>query len=310
MILMQTLYITHPACHLHEMGGWHPESPQRLDAINDQMLSSGIHGLLEMTEAREATDDDILRVHTQDYLDYLKRHAPEAGYFQIDGDTLMNPHSMQAARAAAGAGLTAVDSIMAGHASNAFCAERPPGHHAVAARSMGFCLFNNIGVAIAYALEKYHLDRVAVIDFDVHHGNGTVQMFGPDPRVLMCGFFQDDIYPDVHTENDPKNMLNIPVPAYSDGRQIRQVVEDHWLPALVAFEPQFIFISAGFDAHREDEMSQIGLVEADYAWITEQLVSVADRFANGRIVSFLEGGYDLSSLGRSVVAHLKVLAKL
>ena len=307
---MQTLYITHPACRLHEMGDWHPESPQRLDAINDQMLSSGIHGLLEFADAREATDTDILRVHTPDYLEYLKRHVPDSGYFPIDGDTLMNAYSLKAARLAAGAGLVAVDALMSAQAANAFCGVRPPGHHAVASRSMGFCFFNNVAVAIAYALEKYALTRVAVIDFDVHHGNGTVQMFSGDPRVLMCGFFQADIYPDVHTENDPENMVNIPVPAYSTGADIRKIVEEQWLPRLTAFEPQFIFVSAGFDAHREDEMSQIGMVEADYAWITGQLVDLADRFANGRVVSFLEGGYDLSSLGRSVVAHLKVLAKL
>lgn len=307
---MQTLYITHPVCRLHEMGDWHPESPQRLDAINDQMLSSGIHGLLEMADAREATDADILRVHTLDYLEYLKRHVPDSGYFQLDGDTYMNRHTLAAARRAAGAGLDAVDAIMAGQAANAFCGVRPPGHHAVASRSLGFCFFNNVAVAIAYALEKYALQRVAVIDFDVHHGNGTVQMFGSDPRVLMCGFFQEDIYPDVHTENDPQNMVNIPVPAYSKGDVICQVVEEQWLPRLNAFAPEFVFVSAGFDAHREDDMSQIGLVEADYAWITEQLMSVADRFAQGRVVSFLEGGYELSSLGRSVVAHLKVLAKL
>ena len=307
---MQTLYITHPACHLHEMGDWHPESPQRLDAINDQLLSSGIHGLLHMVDAREATDADLLRVHSGDYLSHLKRHVPAEGYFEVDPDTLMNPHTLEAARMAAGAGLVAVDAIMSGQAQNAFCSVRPPGHHATKSQAMGFCFLNNAAVAIAYALEKYGLERVAIIDFDVHHGNGTAEIFAHDDRVLMCGFFQESIFPNVHAQNPPKNMLNIPVEAYASGDQVRKLIEDCWMTNLYAFEPQFVFISAGFDAHREDEMAQLGLVEADYAWMTEQIVAIAEHSAHGRIASFLEGGYALSALGRSVVAHLKVLAKL
>ncbi|MBC2768416.1 histone deacetylase family protein [Pusillimonas minor] len=307
---MQTLYITHPACHLHEMGDWHPECPQRLDAINDQLLSSGIDGLLLHEQSTDATDADILRVHATDYWSFLKRSVPESGYFEIDPDTLMNPHTLDAARKAAGAGILAVDSIMAGHAQNAFCAVRPPGHHARPSLAMGFCFVNNIAVAAAYALEKYGFERISIIDFDVHHGNGTAEMFAGDERVLMCGFFQESIFPNVHTQNQPKNMLNIPVEAYASGEQVRKLVEDRWMTDLFEFEPQFVFVSAGFDAHREDELAQLGLVEADYAWITQQIVSVAEHSAQGRIVSFLEGGYSLSALGRSVVAHLKVLAKL
>ncbi|MAK56124.1 MAG: deacetylase [Pusillimonas sp.] len=307
---MQTLYITHPACHLHEMGNWHPECPERLDAINDQFLASGIEGLLQPCRAREATDADLLRVHSAEHINYLKKHVPLKGYFEIDPDTYMNPHTLQAALAAAGAGLTAVDEIMSQQAQNAFCAVRPPGHHARPNQAMGFCFFNNIGVTVAYALEKFKLGKVAIIDFDVHHGNGTAEMFANDPRVLMCGFYQNLIFPNVHTENKSENMLNIPVEAYATGDVVRKLVSDHWLPRLQAFEPEFIFVSAGFDAHREDDLAQLGLVENDYAWITEQLVAQAEKSAQGRIVSFLEGGYNLSALGRSAVAHVKALAKL
>jgi len=307
---MQTLYITHPACHLHEMGDWHPESPERLDAINDQLLSSGVMGLIEPQEGRLATREDILRAHTADLYDFLVRHAPEQGYAQIDPDTYMNPHTLEAALAAAGAGLTAVDSLMAGHASTAFCAVRPPGHHACRNRAMGFSFFNNLAVTVAYTLEKYDLKRVAIFDFDVHHGNGTAEIFAGDPRVLMCGFYQGGIFPDVHTEKKAENMLNIPVEAYSTGDVIREVVTSRLMPELYSFEPEFVFISAGFDAHREDELAQLGLVEDDYAWLTSQVVALADQTAHGRVVSFLEGGYALSALGRSVVAHVRELAKL
>ncbi|MGE4370898.1 MAG: histone deacetylase family protein [Burkholderiaceae bacterium] len=307
---MQTLYITHPACNLHDMGSWHPESPARLDAINDQLLASGLMPLLEPCQAECADDADLLRVHTAEHLAYLRGHAPESGRFQIDPDTIMNPHTLQAAWFAAGAGITAVDAIMAQRARSAFCAVRPPGHHAQRSKAMGFCFVNNVAVAAACALQKYGLERVAVIDFDVHHGNGTEDIFAGDPRVLMCSFFQHDIFPgrDVGIEAD--NMVNIPVQAYTRGDDLRMVVSDIWLPRLDQFRPQFVFISAGFDGHREDDMGQLGLVESDYGWITGQMVALADRHAQGRVVSFLEGGYNLSALGRSVVAHVRALAKL
>ena len=308
---METLYITHPTCRLHEMGNWHPECPARLDAINDQLLSSGIMGLLDSQLARAASDLDLLRVHTPEYLAHLEAIAPACdAYREIDPDTLMNCHTLEAARYAAGAGLTAVDEIMAGKARTAFCSVRPPGHHARPSQAMGFCFFNNIAIAAAYALERYALERVAIVDFDVHHGNGTEEMFADESRVLMCSFFQYPLYPNAGCQSTAKNMLNIAVDAYTSGATLRQLVSDQWMPRLEAFQPQFIFVSAGFDAHREDEMAQLSMVESDYAWITGQLVSLADKTANGRIASFLEGGYSLSALGRSVVAHMKVLAKL
>lgn len=307
---METLYITHPACRLHDMGAWHPECPERLDAINDQMVASGLMDFVTHRNAVPATAADVLRVHRSDYLDYLCSHAPREGHFSLDPDTLMDSHTMEAAWAAAGAGLTAVDAVMQQQCSNAFCAVRPPGHHARPDQAMGFCFFNNVAVAAAYALEKYKLDRIAVIDFDVHHGNGTEEMFGFDPRVLMCSFYQHPLFPDQRQYPPPDNMLNVPVAAGSTGAALRDIVSNAWLPRLREFSPQLIFISAGFDAHREDSMGQLNMVEADYAWITEQVVALADETAQGRIISMLEGGYSLSALGRSVVAHIKALSKL
>lgn len=307
---METLYITHPACHLHEMGDWHPESPHRLDAINDQLLASGVMGLVCNKTAAVAARADLLQVHTPEYLARLEALLPAQGYAQIDPDTLMNPHTLEAAYAAAGSGITAVDAIMHCEAKTAFCAVRPPGHHAGPARAMGFCFFNNLAVATAYTLEKYGINRIAIIDFDVHHGNGTEEIFAGNDKILMCGFYQHPFFPNVHTQNCVKNMVNVPVKAYTSGEVIREVINDSWLPRLRAFQPEFIFISAGFDAHREDDMGQLGLVESDYAWITNRIVEIADEFAQGRIVSFLEGGYNLSALGRSAVAHIKALAKL
>jgi acetoin utilization deacetylase AcuC-like enzyme len=310
IILMATLYITHPACRLHEMGNWHPESPDRLDAINDQLLANGIMDYVHELKARPATEADVLRVHTPEYLTYLRQHAPVSGYFPIDPDTVMNPHTLEAAWAAAGAGIAAVDEIMHGEHRTAFCSVRPPGHHARPGQAMGFCFFNNIAVAAAYALEKYALNRVAIVDFDVHHGNGTEEMFAGDPRVLMCSFYQHPLFPGVRQDPPADNMVNLPVDAYTKGDALRMLVDDVWMPRLQAFRPEFIFISAGFDGHREDDMGQLGLVESDYAWITDRIVALANETAQGRIVSLLEGGYSLSALGRSVVAHIRALATL
>lgn len=307
---METLYITHPECRLHEMGSWHPERPERLDAISDQLLASGLMDFLQPRTARLATDTDILRVHRSTHLEWLRTHSPASGHFEVDPDTVMNPHTFQAALAAAGAGLTAVDAILAGEAHTAFCAVRPPGHHARPAQAMGFCFFNNVAVAAAHALEHHGLSRVAIVDFDVHHGNGTEDIFFDDPRVMMCSFYQHPFYPNLRREGSRDHMVNIPVDAYTTGFDLRQVVSDIWVPRLYHFAPQMLFISAGFDAHREDEMGQLGMVEGDYAWITDQLVALAERTAQGRIVSMLEGGYNLSALGRSAVAHIRSLSKL
>ncbi|PWF23020.1 histone deacetylase family protein [Corticimicrobacter populi] len=307
---METLYITHPACRLHEMGDWHPESPQRLDAISDQLMASGLADYLAQDLAPVVTREALERIHPAGYIDMLQATSPQSGHRPIDPDTLMNPHTWKAALHAAGAGIAAVDAVMARQSRTAFCAVRPPGHHACPEQAMGFCFFNNIAVAIAHALEVHGLQRVAVIDFDVHHGNGTEAAFAGDERVLMCGFFQHPLYPNVINNHPAANMVNVPVEPYTSGAAVRTLVHRHWLPRLEAHRPEMIFISAGFDAHREDDMGQMTLVEDDYAWLTGQLVEVAEKYAQGRIVSMLEGGYTLSSLGRSVVAHVRVLAKL
>ena len=308
---METLYITSPACRQHEMGSWHPECPERLDAINDHLLSSGIMTFLDVLDRpRVATEAEILRVHKPEYLAHLKAVSPASGYFAIDGDTAMNAHTLTAAFEAAGAGTEAVDAVLAGAARSAFCNVRPPGHHAESGRAMGFCFFNNVAVAAAHALEHHRLARVAIVDFDVHHGNGTEEIFFDEPRVMMCSFYQHPFYPNSRREEARDNMVNVPVDAYTTGFDLRQMVSDIWIPRLADFQPQLILVSAGFDAHREDEMGQLGMTESDYAWITDQLVRLAERTAGGRIVSVLEGGYNLSALGRSAVAHIRSLSKL
>jgi acetoin utilization deacetylase AcuC-like enzyme len=308
---MTTAYITHADCLRHEMGQSHPECPDRLSAINEQIRLSDMADELRFLQAPLAEVSDMNRVHGASYVDSIFANAPTSGYLQLDPDTAMNPHSLAAARRAAGAGLLAVDEVLEGLCENAFCAVRPCGHHATQAQSMGFCIFNNIGIAAAYALEKKGLDRVAIIDFDVHHGNGTEDIFGTPPwqdRVLMASFFQHPFYPYTGTADPARNMINVPLAAGSDGAAAKQAVENHWLPALEQFKPQMIFISAGFDAHREDPLGGMALVEADYTWITAELVAVAERHSARRVVSMLEGGYNLSALGRSVVAHVRALA--
>jgi acetoin utilization deacetylase AcuC-like enzyme len=307
---LTTLFITHPDCRLHDMGDHHPECPARLAAIEDQLIASGLRDHLDQAEAPKATAEQLERVHDAGYLDAIEAASPSEGWVRLDPDTAMNPHTLDAAWRAAGAGILAVDRVISGAASNAFCSVRPPGHHALRERAMGFCVINSIAVAAAHALDHHGLERVAIVDFDVHHGNGTEAMFTDDPRVLMVSTFQHPFYPYSGTEGRSERMVNIPLPAYSDGKAFRAAVEQHWMPALDGFKPQMIFISAGFDAHREDELAMLKFVEADYAWVTEKLMAVANHYAQGRIVSMLEGGYSLSALGRSVAVHLKVLAGL
>jgi acetoin utilization deacetylase AcuC-like enzyme len=308
---MTTAYITHADCLRHEMGVGHPECPERLVAVNEHMRSSGLIEQLRVLEAPLASEEDLKRVHRPEYVDLIFENAPAEGYVQLDPDTAMNPYTLAAARRAAGAGVLAVDEIMAGRASNAFCAVRPCGHHATTGRSMGFCLFNNIAVAAAYAIEKKGLERLAIVDFDVHHGNGTEDMFSArrwQDRVLMVSFFQHPFYPGSGTADPAPNMINIPLAAGSDGRAARKAFENQWQPALEKFKPQMVLISAGFDAHREDLLGGLALVEEDYGWMTRELMSLARQHADNRIVSMLEGGYNLDALGASAVAHVSALA--
>jgi acetoin utilization deacetylase AcuC-like enzyme len=230
------------------------------------------------------------------------------GHTALDPDTSLNAFTWDAALRAAGAALEATDAVMAGELENAFCAVRPPGHHACRSKAMGFCFFNNVAIAAKYALERHGLKRVAIVDFDVHHGNGTENIVAGDERILMVSFFQHPFYPEGGAQSDAANLVNVPVPAYTRGMDVRELIEMMWIPRLEAHKPEMIFISAGFDAHREDDMGQMGLVEQDYVWITQRMKDMAARYSQGRIVSCLEGGYHLSALARSVEAHLRVLA--
>ncbi len=306
---MSTAYISHPDFMKHEMGRHHPECPERIAAIEDQLIQSRLDAHLKRIDPPLASEADITRVHSEDHLAFVKSKAPSSGYAMIDGDTIMNPATWTVSLRAAGAAMAAVDAVMQGEVNNAFCAIRPPGHHAEPHRSMGFCVFNNVAIATRYAIEKYDLDRVAVIDFDVHHGNGTEAAFINDPHVLMCSFFQHPFYPYSGLAGG-NNIVNVPLPACTNAKIVRDMISKTWIPRLDEFKPQLIIISAGFDAHREDDLGQMGLVEDDYVWMTKQLMEVANRYCDGKIVSCLEGGYNLSALGRSVAAHLKTLAEI
>lgn len=299
------------------MGAGHPECPERLDAIDDQLLSSGVLDALSRSEADPAPIADIELAHGRMYIasirgltDGLREEINAGGptHAQIDPDTSINVHTWDAALRSAGAAIAATDAVIAGEMENAFCAIRPPGHHACKDKAMGFCFFNNVAIAARYALERHGLKRVAIVDFDVHHGNGTEDIVAGDQRILMVSFFQHPFYPPGGSVSNASNLVNVPVPAYTKGEQVRELIAQHWLPRLEAYQPEMIFISAGFDAHRDDDMGQMGLTEKDYTWITEQIKAVAKRHAQGRIVSCLEGGYDLGALARSVEAHVRVLA--
>jgi len=302
-----TAFVTHPVFSLHEMGPYHPECPERISAITDRLIASGLDAYLYHYTAPEASLEQIARAHDTRYIREVEAAVPASGLHFIDADTALNPHTLEAARHAAGAAVLAVDILMRRECRTAFCAVRPPGHHAERNRAMGFCIFNSVAVGTAHALAAHGLERVAIVDFDVHHGNGTEHIFAGDPRVLMVSTFQHPLYPYSGIEDPAPNMVNVPLAAGSGGEEFRAAVRDHWLPALEAHRPQLIFISAGFDAHREDPLAGLKFVEADYAWVTRELIAVADRHAEGRLVSMLEGGYALSALGRSAAEHVREL---
>jgi len=309
---MPTAFYSHSDCRLHQMGSGHPECPQRLDAIDDFLLATGLDIAIERREAPLAAESDLIRAHTPAYVGRMRELLAEVTasgrLHRIDADTICSPGTWKAAMRAAGAAVAATDAVLDRSVANAFCAVRPPGHHAMRDQAMGFCFFNNVVIAALHALEARGLERVAIVDFDVHHGNGTEDIVANDERILMVSFFQHGLYPYCGDEPKGGNMVNVPVPSYSRGAQVRELIEAHWLPALERFRPQMIFISAGFDAHREDDLGQLGLVEADYEWITRLIKLVAAEHAQGRIVSCLEGGYNESALARSVATHLRVLA--
>jgi len=292
------------------MGPDHPECPERLASISDHVIALGLDGLIARNEATPATREQLARVHSGAYVDAVSAAAPSSGLRYLDPDTALNPHSIEAALHAAGAVVNAVDLVCGGERKTAFCAVRPPGHHAERARAMGFCVFNNVAVGAAHALAAHGLSRVAIVDFDVHHGNGTEDMFEGDPRVLMVSTFQYPLYPYSGLDNPSPLMVNVPLAPGSGGAEFRAAVADRWLPALADYKPQLILISAGFDAHREDPLANLQLSDDDYGWVTSRIAEIAAVHAGGRIVSTLEGGYALSALGRSATAHVRVLAGL
>jgi acetoin utilization deacetylase AcuC-like enzyme len=309
---MSTAFFSHPDCRRHDMGPGHPECPQRLDAIDDYLLKHGVLDALDRREAPLAALKDLGLAHESHYVlelqDLLETVAASGERRALDPDTVASPHTWKAVLRAAGAAVAATDAVLDGEAENAFCSVRPPGHHATRDAAMGFCFLNNVAVAARHALDVRGLERVAIVDFDVHHGNGTEDIIANDERVLMVSFFQHPLYPYSGAVPKGTNMINLPVPPYTRGPEVRELIEANWLPRLEAFAPQMIFISAGFDAHRDDDLGQLGLVEADYEWMTLKLKDVADRHAKGRIVSCLEGGYNLGALARSVATHVRVLA--
>ena len=307
--MRQTGYVSHSSCLLHDMGQWHPESPARLQAIEDQLIAQRLADFLQRVDAPAATTDQLTRVHDPDYVHDIIGRAPQSGMVQLDPDTLMNAHSLEAALHAAGAVVAAVDMVMTGSAPNAFCAVRPPGHHAERHQAMGFCLFNNVAVGAAHALAEGRLERVAILDFDAHHGNGTENIFRGNEHVLYCSIYQHPFFPFPDPDLAPPNIVHSPLPAGSGGEAFREAVHKDWLPALQLFEPQLLLVSAGFDGHTLDPLAGLRLRENDYQWITETLMAFADKHCAGRVVSTLEGGYDLAALGRSAVAHIKVLMR-
>ncbi len=304
---MLTAYIRHPDCLKPNPGELHPEHPARLRAIDDQLLASGLLSYLDCHDAPQATLEQIERVHDRAYVENLFNISPLEGELHLDPDTIMTPDTLEAALRACGAAVLATELVLRGQAINAFCAIRPPGHHAGPDYAMGFCLFNNVAVAAAHALEVFGLSRVAIADFDVHHGNGTEDIFRNDPRVMLCSSFQHPFYPYLGAESGNDHIINVPLPANTSGDAFREAIETHWKPALESFRPEMLFISAGFDAHWEDDQGQMLLNERDYRWISQFLKDMAARHCSHRLVSVLEGGYVPEALGRSVAAHMKVL---
>ncbi len=304
---MKTAYISHNDCELHDMGYGHPESPARLAAIQNQLQDTRLEQEMEYIRAEEVNPDHVLRVHPARYVEELDMRSPHNGRVMIDGDTSLMKDTMRAAKLAAGAAVQAVDLVLSGQNKNAFCATRPPGHHAERNTAMGFCFYNNVAVAAQHALTFHALDRVAIIDFDVHQGNGTIDIFQNDPRVMVCSSFQHPAYPNSHFAVSKDHIINTPLNAYTKSKDFRNKTEKDWLNRLQNHKPQLILISAGFDAHREDPLGDVELLTNDYTWVTEMLVDVAKNYSDSRIVSVLEGGYNLKALAESVEAHLTVL---
>jgi acetoin utilization deacetylase AcuC-like enzyme len=305
--MTSTALIYHPHCELHDMGDDHPESPKRTKAIMDRLEEKGLLNELKVLEAFMGTKEQVLRIHHSTYVEQLEKINPTHGLVLADADTLMGPHTWEASYLAVGAGIQAVNGVINGAFERAFCNIRPPGHHAEPAATMGFCFFNNIAVAAEHAIRHHGLKRVAIIDFDVHQCNGTIEAFENRHDVMICTSFQHPFYPNSHWASEHPHVILTPLVAFSDIRDLKQAWEEQWLPALEAHDPEMIFISAGFDAHSLDIMGQLNWQTEDYYWLTRQIVEFANQHCQGRVVSMLEGGYHLQSLADAASVHIQAL---
>ncbi|HEX4843386.1 MAG TPA: histone deacetylase family protein [Limnobacter sp.] len=305
---MTTAFISHNDCVLHDPGVGHPESGERLKAIRARLERSELWAHLVHCEAPEVPWSAVTAVHSPAYVESIRARFPLKRAVDIDGDTTLSEFSLDAARRAAGACVHAVDLVMAHAVTNAFCAVRPPGHHACVNQAMGFCVFNNVAIAAQHAINAYRLERVLIVDFDVHHGNGTESAFAGNPKVLMCSTFQSPLYPYSGGLDGASNMVNCPLPPGAGREHFKAAIQTHWLDAIDAFKPQLVLVSAGFDAHEHDPLADLQLSTDDYGWLTQFLTRVADEYCDGRLVSTLEGGYELDALAESVHAHVEALA--
>lgn len=306
--MAKTAFISHPDTLLHVMDGNHPESPARITAIKNTIMSSDLAKKLQFLEAPAAEKFQLERVHSPEYVEHIFNISPKAGLVRLDGDTAMGPMSLSAALHASGAVVLATNLVLENKVDNAFCCVRPPGHHAGREYSAGFCIFNHVAVGVAHAMDKYKIKRIAIIDFDVHHGDGTEDIFANNPNVMLCSTFQHPFYPHRGAETRSKNMINVPIAAKTDRENFKKVFQSEFSPAIETFKPEMIFVSAGFDAHLNDPLADLMLIEDDYFWMTEFIKKMANKFSHNRIVSSLEGGYHLESLSRSAYAHINSLA--
>lgn len=304
---MTLAIISHPDCALHDAGEGHPEQPARLQVIQQALEKYAFNVPVQFFEAPQATREQLKYVHDEDFISWIHTIAPQTGTYGIDADTWMNPHTLNAALRAAGAVMYAVDLVMQDKAQAVFCNIRPPGHHAESDKAMGFCFFNNVALGAAYALEKFHLKRVAIIDFDVHHGNGTQEIFQEDTRVLYCSSFEHPQFPGYDGKLDNDHIISIPLPSGTTSAEFRNQVEAKWFDKIAAFKPQLIFFSAGFDGHIDDPLANLNLEKEDYVWLTQQIAAIAKVCCEGRLISVLEGGYDLRVLAESVPAHVNAM---
>ncbi len=304
---MSIAIISHPHCVLHDLGEGHPEQPARVQVIQEAIKQYPFKAPVKFYEAPLATREQLLRAHAKAQVDWIASIAPQEGYIAIDADTIMNPHTLEAALRAAGSVPYAVDLVMQHKAQVVFCNVRPPGHHAEFDKAMGFCFFNNVAVGAAYAIAEYGLERIAIVDFDVHRGNGTQEIFHTNKHILYCSSFQHPFYPGYEEESDDAQVLSIPIPAGAGGETFRELAEKIWFSKLAEFRPQLIFFSAGFDAHTDDPLANLNLTEADYVWLTEHIAKIAKVHCGGKMISVLEGGYHLDALAQCVPAHINAM---